>query len=63
MNDDVDDVEQSAEYLTGETNYWECRFVHHKSHLSSNPLGLGGKLATNRLSYVTPKTPLLCVLI
>jgi hypothetical protein len=55
-------VEQSVEYeLAGKTevlgeNMPQCRFVHHKSHMSdpgSNPGPHGGKSATNSLSYST----------
>jgi hypothetical protein len=53
-------VEQLVEWrLTGETevlgeNLAQRHFVNHKSHMTSpgsNPGRLGGKPATNRLSY------------
>jgi hypothetical protein len=59
-------VEQSVEWVAGETEVLgeklpQCRFVHHKSHMSRPGLE-PGKPATNRLSYGTASditTPLL----
>jgi hypothetical protein len=49
-------VEQSVECLARETkvgeNLLQCRFVYHKSHMTS-PGHRGGNPATNRLSYGT----------
>jgi hypothetical protein len=53
-------VGQSVEYFARETkvpgeNIPQCRFVHHKSHMTLKPGRRGGKMVTNRMGYAKAK--------